>query len=172
VLLASDVAGHEYPQVSHVFVNRVHDGLPVRADVVDVVIKVEDPAERLLGRGDVVAFRTEHEDRRADVAQVYGAAVGGLDPAGGKIVADKQLVDDELDLLGVQVDVPAPVALEAEIARSFGVDLRIDIILLGPKSVRRIEVSKFCTSQAPSNFPPPRSLVRAVSQLPPRRPPL
>src|SRR4029077_12092037 len=35
---------------------------------------------------------------------------------------------------------PAPVALEAEIARSFGVDLRIDIILFGPKSVRRIEV--------------------------------
>src|SRR4029077_3865 len=32
--------------------------------------------------------------------------------------------------------------------------------------------SKFCTSQAPSNLPPPRSLVIAVSQLPPSRPPL
>src|SRR5215471_1778333 len=31
--------------------------------------------------------------------------------------------------------------------------------------------SKFCTSQAPSNLPPPRSLVSAVSQLPPNRPP-
>src|SRR5262249_60944230 len=32
--------------------------------------------------------------------------------------------------------------------------------------------SKFCTSQARSNLPWPRSLVSAVSQLPPRRPPL
>src|SRR5258708_1725417 len=31
--------------------------------------------------------------------------------------------------------------------------------------------SKFFTSQAPSNLPAPRSLVSAVSQLPPSRPP-
>src|SRR3954452_8092426 len=31
--------------------------------------------------------------------------------------------------------------------------------------------SKFCTSHAPSNLPPPTSPVSAVSQLPPSRPP-
>src|SRR5262245_46755660 len=112
----------------------------MRADVVDMVVKIEDPSERLLGRRDVITFRTEHDDGRADVAQVYGAAVGGLDPAGGKIVADEQLIDNELDLAGIQVDVPAPVALEAEIARDFRIDLRVDIILFGPYRVRRIEV--------------------------------
>src|SRR5262245_26782049 len=112
----------------------------MRADVVDMVVKIEDPSERLLGRRDVVTFRTEHDDGRADVAQVYRAAVGRLDLAGGKIVADEQLIDNELDLAGIQVDVPTPVALEAEIARDFGIDLRVDIILFGPYRVRRMEV--------------------------------
>jgi hypothetical protein len=72
VLLASNSAGHEDPQVSHVFVDRVHDGLPVRADVIDVVIKVENPSERLPGRRDVAALRAEHHDRRSTFAQGGG----------------------------------------------------------------------------------------------------
>ena len=67
-------------------------------------------------------------------------AVRGLDPAGGELVADEQLVDDELDLLGVQIDVAAPPALELEIARRLGVDLGIEVVLLGPERVGRIQV--------------------------------
>ena len=54
------------------------------------------------------------------------------------MIADEQLIDDELNLLGVEIDMAAPPALEAEIARAFGVDLRIEIILLAPQRVRRI----------------------------------
>ena len=67
-------------------------------------------------------------------------AVLGLDPAGGEIVADEQLVDDELDFLGVEVDVPAPPAFEAEIARRLGVDLGIEVVLLAPQRVGGILV--------------------------------
>ncbi len=63
-----------------------------------------------------------------------------LDPPGGELVADEQLVDDELDFLGVQIDVAAPPALEAEIARRLGVDLGIEIVLLGPERVGRVLV--------------------------------
>ena len=52
----------------------VDDRLSVRADIVDAVVKVEDPAERLLRRRDVVALRAEDDDRRADVAQVHARA--------------------------------------------------------------------------------------------------
>ena len=67
-------------------------------------------------------------------------AVGHLDPAGGEIVADEQFIDDELDFLGVQIDVPAPPAFEFEIAIGLGVDLGIDVVLLGPQRVRGILV--------------------------------
>ena len=120
--------------------NGVDDGLTVGADLIDIVVEIEDPAERLLRRRDVVALRAEHDDRRADAAQIDRGAVGGLDPAGGEIVADEQFVDDELDFLGVEIDVPAPPALEAEIALGLGVDLRIEIVLLGPVGVGRILV--------------------------------
>ena len=63
-----------------------------------------------------------------------------LNLAGGEIVADEQLVDDELDFLGVEIDVAAPPALEAEVARRLGVDLGIEIVLLGPERVGRILV--------------------------------
>src|SRR5262249_49342293 len=55
-----------------------------------------------------------------------------------EIVADEQLIDDELHLLGVEIDVTSPPALETQIARRLGVDLGIEIVLLGPKGVRGI----------------------------------
>ncbi|MNN85329.1 hypothetical protein D3C81_2026040 [compost metagenome] len=42
---------------------------------------------------------------------------------------------------------------------------------LDHKVLAGFRFSKFCTSQAPSNLPLPRSLVIAVNQLPPNRPP-
>ena len=171
VLFLGHAAGNEDPEMTDGFVDGVDDGLPERPDLVDVVIEVENPAERLLRRGDVVALRAEHHDRRTDVAKIDGGAVGGLDAAGGEIIADEQLVDDELDFFGIEIDVAAPPALELEVTLGFGVDLGIDVVLLGPKRVRGILVLEVRTSLPPSNLPPPMSLVRAVNQLPPSRPP-
>ena len=70
VLLGRHLAGHEDAEVADRLVQRVDDGLAVRDDLVLVLVEVGDPAQRLLRRRDVVAPRAEHDDRRADVAQV------------------------------------------------------------------------------------------------------
>ena len=56
------------------------------------------------------------------------------------MIADEQFVDDELDLLGVEVDVAAPPALETQIAFGFRVDLRIQTVLLAPQRIRRVQI--------------------------------
>ena len=53
------------------------------------------------------------------------------------MVADEELVDDPLHLLGVELHEAAPVLLEAEVALGLGIDLGPDIVLLGPEGVRR-----------------------------------
>jgi hypothetical protein len=57
--------------------------------VVILLVKIDDPAERLLRRGDVAAFAAETDDRRADVAQVDPDAVAGDDLSRGERVADE-----------------------------------------------------------------------------------
>ena len=79
VLLFCHAAGDEDAEVTDGLVDRVDDRLAVGADLVDVLIEIENPSERLLGRRDVVALRAEHHDRRADVAQVDRGAVRRLD---------------------------------------------------------------------------------------------
>ena len=120
--------------------DRVDDGLPVGADLVHVVVEVEDPVERLLRRRDVVSARAEDHDRRTDVAQVDRGAVGRANLAGREVVADEELVDDPLHLLGVQRDVSAPPFLEVQVALGLGVDLRPEVVLLAPECVRRVLV--------------------------------
>src|SRR5262245_16404117 len=120
--------------------NGIDDGLAEGANLVRVVVGVENPAERLLRRRDIVTLRAQHDNRRADIAQVDGGAVRELQPSGGEVVADEQLVDDELDLLGIQSDMAAPPALETEIALRLGIDLGIEIVLLAPQGIRRIEI--------------------------------
>src|SRR5436190_11221178 len=119
-------------------VDGVDDGLSVGPKLIYVLVQIENPSERLLRRSDVVALRAEHHDGRTDVAQVDRGAVRGLYPAGRQIVADEQFIHDELDLLGVEIDVTPPPTLESEIARLFGIDLGIKVVLLGPERVRRI----------------------------------
>src|SRR5207247_6424911 len=120
--------------------NGIDDGLSVGADLVDVAVQIQYPSQRLLRRRDVIAFRTENDDRRGDMAKVHDPAVGCLDTPRGQIVADEELVDNELNLVGVEVDMPAPPALELQIAVRLGIDLGIDIVLLGPERVRGIHV--------------------------------
>src|SRR5215475_2218171 len=124
------------------FVDRVDDRLSERADLVDILIEIENPTERLRGRRDVVALGTEHNDGRANVAQVNGHAVPGLYSARREIVAYEQLIDNVLDFFSIHIDVTTPPALEAKIPRGFRVDLRIEIVLLAPEGVGRIEILK------------------------------
>ena len=56
-------------------VHRVDNRLPVRADVLDAVVEIEDPVQRLRGRRDVVGLGTEYEDGRGDVAQIETVAI-------------------------------------------------------------------------------------------------
>ncbi len=108
----------------------VDDGLPVSPDLIDILVEVEDPAKCLLRRGDIVALGTEDDDRGANVAQIDGRAVGQFYVASRELVSDEQLVDDPLNLLRVQIDVPAPPALELEVAVRLCVNLGIEIVLL------------------------------------------
>ena len=75
-----------------------------------------------------------------DVAQVEADAVAGDDLGRGQPVADEQVVDDPLHLLGVEQHVAAPPVLEAEIARALGVDLGVEVVLLGPERVGGVHV--------------------------------
>ena len=43
-------------------------------------------------------------------------SVRRLNFAGGKVIADEQLIDNELDLLGIQIDMATPPTLEAQVA--------------------------------------------------------
>src|SRR3984885_15299900 len=140
VLLLGNAAGDENSEMTHGLMNRVNDRLPVIPYLVDIAVKIENPAERLLWWRDVVALGTEHHDGGSYLAQINHLAIRGFDPPGRQIVADEQFIDNELDLLGVQVDVAAPPALEFKIAFGLGVALGIDVILLAPERVRRIHV--------------------------------
>src|SRR5947209_8549059 len=99
MLFPRDRGGNEDAQMADALMDRVDDRLPVTSDFVIVLIEIENPSECLLGRRDVVAFRAEHHDRRADVAQVNRPTIRGLYPTRSEIIADEQLIDDELDLL-------------------------------------------------------------------------
>src|SRR5439155_1203077 len=57
---------------------------------------------------------------------------------GGEVIADEEFINDELDLLGIQIDMAAPPAFEIEITIGFGVDLGKDIVLLRPQRVRGV----------------------------------
>src|SRR5215467_6753175 len=51
------------------------------------------------------------------------------------MVADKQLINNELHLLSVEINVASPIALKLEIARWLGIDLGIHVVLLCPQRV-------------------------------------
>ncbi|CFD96699.1 Uncharacterised protein [Bordetella pertussis] len=140
VLLARHRAGDEDAQVADALMHRVDDGLVVRHHFAVVLVQVGDPAQRLRRRRDVVALGAEHDDGRADVAQVDADAVGGDQPGGGQAVADEQVVDDVLDLGAVEEHVPAPPFLELQVARRFGIDLGVEVVLLAPQRIGGVEV--------------------------------
>src|SRR5262249_1085872 len=79
VLLASHAGRNEDSQMTHLVMDRVDDRLSMGADLIDILIEVENPSERLLRRRNVITARTEHHDRSANVPKVDGGAVRRLD---------------------------------------------------------------------------------------------
>ena len=65
------------------------------------IVEIENPSECLLRRRDIVAFRAEHDDWRTDVTKVDDCSIRCLDATGRQIVADKQLINDELNFFCV-----------------------------------------------------------------------
>src|SRR5215813_8862217 len=112
MFLTSHAGGNKYSQVTDAFVDRVDDCLSERADLVDILIQIENPTECLRGRRDVVTLGAENDDGRPNVAQVDGHAISGLYSARREFVPYEQLIDNELDFFSIQVDVATPPALE------------------------------------------------------------
>src|SRR5205823_6085015 len=108
VLFARHARGYKDTEVTYFLVDGVDDRLTVRTDLVDIFVEVQDPTERLLRWGDVVAFRAENHDGGANVSKVERGSLRTLNPPRRQIVTDEQLVDDELDFLGIQGDMPPP----------------------------------------------------------------
>ena len=140
MLLLGHPTRDEDAEMADAFMDGVDDGLGAGADVVVLLVQIDDPAQRLLRRGDVVALGAEAEDRRADVAQVNAYPVAGDDFGGGQPVADEQLIHDPLHFLGVEIDVAAPPFLEFQEARSLGIHFRPEIVILGPEGIGGIEI--------------------------------
>ncbi len=139
VLAPGHLARDEDAQVPGGLMQGVDDGLAVGDDLALVVVEVGDPAERLLGRSDLVAPRAEHDDRRAHVAQVDACAVRGAQGPRGQLVADEQVVGDPAHLVGLEQHRRAPPGLELEEALLLGVDLGIDVVRLGPEGVGGVQ---------------------------------
>lgn len=102
------------------------------ADIVYISIEIENPAECLRRRTDVVFCRGEHDDRRGNTAKIKDRFTTRLELIPGQLVAGEEVIDQELQLVVVQLDKVAPPFLEPEIALRIGVDMRIDFVLLCP----------------------------------------
>ena len=135
MLALRDLARDEDAEVADVVMQEIDDRLLARDDLAIRGVAVENPVQGLLRRRDVIAPRGEHDDRRLDVAQVDALARGRHDPSARQLVADEEVVHDESHLLFVHEEESAPPALELEIARTLGVDLRVQVVLLGPQRV-------------------------------------
>ena len=139
VLLGRHLARHEDAEMADRLVQRVDDGLPVGDDLVLVRVEVGDPAQRLLRRRDVVAPRAEHDDRRADVAQVDADAVEVWISPEVSLLPTKRLS-------AIHCISPAfsSTGLPHQVSKSrkrvgLGVDLGIEVVGLVPVGVGRIQ---------------------------------
>ena len=62
-----------------------------------------------------------------------------LELIAGQLVADEEIVHQELQFVAVQLDEIAPPLLELEEALRSGVDVGIDLVLLAPQPIRRVQ---------------------------------
>ena len=149
VLLGCDLARDEDAKVPDRGVQRIDDRLAVGDDLALVVVEVENPAQRLLRRGDVVAPGAEADDRRLDVSEIDADAFGRADLPGRELVADEQVVGDPLHLARVEQHGAPPPGLEFEEPLRLGIDLGIDVVGLGPVGVGGVEGLKIGDQAGP-----------------------
>src|SRR4030095_6913097 len=97
--------GDEDAEMADVLVHQANDYLPASLDLLGAAINVSNPVEGLLRRRDVVARRSEQDDRHFDVTQVEALARSRLHGAGPHLVADKEILRDPLDLFAVQQEI-------------------------------------------------------------------
>src|SRR5215471_3921845 len=122
MLLGRDLAGDEDAEMANALVQAVDNGLAGGDDLVLMVVEVENPAQSLLRRRDVIAPGAEYDDRRFDISQVDTKSPGAAQLARSELAADKELIGDRLHFLGIQQHRTAPPFLEFEKPRSFCVD--------------------------------------------------
>jgi len=139
VFLFGDGAGDKDSEVADLLVNDVNDDLPVPPDVLHGAVYAGNPIERLLGRRDVVAHRRENQNRAFDIFQVELPAFLQFQLAALQLVADKEIADNVVDFFVVHHEEAAPPFFKVEIAVLFRVHVRINVILLGPVCIGRIQ---------------------------------
>src|SRR5208337_2365009 len=93
-----------------------------------------------LRRTYVVAQRGEYDDRRSNVSHVEGYALMRLNLVVGQLVADEDFIDKELNLFAIQLDKITPPLFEFEKAFCVRIDVGVDLILLTPQPVCRVQV--------------------------------
>src|SRR5260221_13266942 len=84
MLFLGNAARNEDAKVTNARMNRVYDGLAIGANFVDVLVKVENPSQRLRRRRDVVALRADPDDGRAEIAATDGVGERCLDSSCGE----------------------------------------------------------------------------------------
>ena len=99
VLFFGDTAGNKDTQVADTLVHGVNDGLARGANIVNAVVKVEDPAQRLLWRGYVVALGAEANNGRENIPQIHTHFIGGNNFGSAELVAHKKIIDNILNFV-------------------------------------------------------------------------
>ena len=75
MFLSRNASGDKNPQMTNGLVDRVDNCLSIVTDLIDVVIKIKNPSERLLGRSDIVALRAKYNDWRPDISKIDRRAI-------------------------------------------------------------------------------------------------
>jgi len=89
VLLSGYLPGDKNSKMADILMDRVDYCLTAGADFLDILVEIENPAERLLRWGNVVALLAKHDNRRTDIAEIDHKSITGLNSARGKIIADE-----------------------------------------------------------------------------------
>src|SRR5215469_17105303 len=121
MLAFCNFAGNEDAEMADALVQKAHDDLPARLDLVSRAVRVEHPIECLLRRSDVVAHGGEENDWSLYIAQIEGWTPGGI-LAGPEPVANEEILHDPFNLFLVHEGIPAPPAFEVKEAVRLGID--------------------------------------------------
>ena len=130
VLPSRHSSGNEYPEVAHVLVHQVDDALTCGDQVRGRRVYRLEPAERLVGRRDVVAVGAEDHQGRANASEVRSAVVVNDDLAVLQMVADKQITRNRQHFLAGDLIEAVPPAFELQETVALALRLREQGVVL------------------------------------------